>query len=140
MLKVNSKIQIPLKEIQFSFARGSGPGGQNVNKLNTKVTLRWPLEKSPSLSEAIKKRILARHSRKINNDGELLLHSHRFRDQGRNVADCLNKLREIILESAKPPKKRIPTQTPRRAKKRRLADKKMNSAKKELRKPPKSQD
>ncbi len=140
MLKVNNKIQIPLKEIQFTFARGSGPGGQNVNKLNTKVTLRWAIDKSPSLSEAVKNRIIAKHSRKINNDGELLLFSHRFRDQGRNVADCLNKLREIILEAAQPAKKRIATKTPRKAKKRRLADKKMNAAKKELRKPPKIQD
>ena len=140
MLKVNDKIQIPLKEFQFTFARGSGPGGQNVNKLNTKVTLRWPIDKSRSLTETVKKRIAQKHSRKINQDGELLIFSHRFRDQGRNVADCLSKLREIIQEAAKPVKKRIATKTPRRARKRRLADKKLNSAKKELRKPPKNQD
>ena len=140
MLKVNEKIQIPLTEFQFTFARGSGPGGQNVNKVNTKVTLRWPIDKSRSLSETIKKRIAAKHAKKINQDGEMLIFSHRFRDQGRNVADCLDKLREIISEAAKPVKKRIATKTPRKAKKRRLADKKLQSAKKELRKPPKNMD
>jgi len=137
MLEVNDQIKIPLKEIQFTFARGSGPGGQNVNKLNTKVTLRWRIDKSTNLPETVREKILLSHRRRINKDGELIIYSHRFRDQGRNVADCLNKLRDIIATAARPQKKRVATKMPRAAKLRRLSDKKMRSTQKQMRKPPK---
>ena len=136
MLKVNERIQIPLKEFQFTFARGSGPGGQNVNKLNTKVTLRWSIYQSTHLPESVRQRIAKTYHRRINKDGELLIFSHRFRDQGRNVADCLNKLREMIAEAAKTKKRRIATKPSKNSKLRRLDEKKANSARKNLRRTP----
>ena len=62
MLVVNDQLKIPLREFNFTFARSSGPGGQNVNKLNTKALLRWPVMKSPSLPEAVRRRLLAKVS------------------------------------------------------------------------------
>ena len=79
MLKVNQQISVPLKEFEFTFARGSGPGGQRVNKLNNKVTLRWPVELTESLPEKVKQRFLKANARRINQQGELLIFSHRFR-------------------------------------------------------------
>ena len=137
MLEIDDKIKIPIKEFRFSFARGSGPGGQNVNKLNTKVTLKWSVTKSPSLTDSLRERIQKKYPRKINNEGDMVIYSHRFRDQGRNVTDCLSKLQELIREAAKQNKRRVPTKTPYGAKKRRLNNKKFQAAKKALRKPPK---
>ena len=91
MLVVNVEIQVPLRELNFSFARSSGPGGQNVNKLNTKATLRWDVQATSCLPEDVKQRFFAQYRRRITKKGQLVLASQRFRDQGRNVADCLEE-------------------------------------------------
>jgi len=135
MLSVNSRIKIPLNEFDFSFARSGGPGGQHVNKANTKATLRWNVEKSPSISDAVRGRFMKKYHRRVTNEGELVLSSQRYRDQGRNVADCLSKLREMILEVATAPKKRKPTKPSRAAKERRIKEKKQTAEKKQRRKP-----
>ncbi|MBN2293542.1 MAG: aminoacyl-tRNA hydrolase, partial [Pirellulales bacterium] len=109
MLVVDDKLKIPLKEFQFTFARSSGPGGQNVNKLNTKATLRWAILKSPALPESVRRRLLARHRRRLTAEGDFLVVSQRFRDAGRNVADCLEKLRAMLAEATVVPKVRRPT-------------------------------
>jgi ribosome-associated protein len=96
MLIVNPQLRIPLDEFRFSFARSSGPGGQNVNKVNSKAVLHWPLLASPSLPEDVRARLLAKHRRRLTAAGELLLASQRFRDAGRNVSDCLEKLRAML--------------------------------------------
>lgn len=133
MLEVNHRILLPLKEFQFTFARSGGPGGQNVNKVNSKVTLHWDVTSSPSLPEDVRIRFLAQYPRRINKEGFLVINSERFRDQGRNVADCTNKLRELILAVATPPKKRRPTRPTKGSKERRLAGKREKSQKKQER-------
>ena len=133
---INDKISIPLREFQFTYSRSPGPGGQNVNKLNTKVTLHWKIDSSPSVPDDVKRRILKKYTRRINKRGEFFVTSHRFRDQGRNIADSLNKLRELILAAATPPKKRRKTKPSKRSKERRLESKRRNSDKKQSRKPP----
>jgi ribosome-associated protein len=133
MLEVNERISIPLKEFDFSFARSSGPGGQNVNKVNTKVTLHWPIMKSADLPVDVRDRFLDRYPRRINRDGQVVVISERFRDQGRNVADCLNKLRDLILAVATAPKKRKPTKPTRGSRERRLQGKRQKSEKKQSR-------
>ena len=133
MLVVSPLISIPLREFDFSFSRSSGPGGQNVNKVNTKVQLRWRYQDSPHLHPGAKIRFQESFRRRINNEGELLVVSQRFRDQGRNVADCLNKLKQMILSIETPPKKRRPTKVSKGAKQRRLNDKKQHSEKKQRR-------
>ena len=133
MLVVNRRIRIPLREFDFQFARSGGPGGQNVNKLNTKAILRWGIERSPNLPEDVRERFRARFRRRITREGEFVLTSQRFRDQGRNVADCLEKLREMLEEVAAPPKRRRPTKPSRAAKERRLKEKHVQSEKKRSR-------
>ena len=133
MLKVSVQLSIPLREFDFSFARSSGPGGQNVNKVNTKVTLRWDVDASESLPVAIGERFRKKYARRINKEGILILQSQRFRDQGRNVADCLAKLREMLASVETAPKKRRPTKKSRASNERRLQEKKQRSQKKQQR-------
>ena len=136
MLVVNDRIKIPLKEFRFTFARSSGPGGQNVNKLNTKATLRWAVLKSPSLPELVRRRLLARHRRRVVGEGDFLITSQRFRDAGRNVADCLEKLRAMLAEAAVAPKVRRQTKPTRGSVGRRLDAKRHQSQKKQQRRRP----
>ncbi|MBN1911626.1 MAG: aminoacyl-tRNA hydrolase [Pirellulales bacterium] len=131
MLVVNARLKIPLREITFTFARSSGPGGQNVNKVSTKAQLRWSVRQSPSLPEAVRQRFLARFARRITTEGDLLLTSQRFRDAGRNVADCLEKLRAMLAEVAQTPRVRKPTRPTAGSVRRRLDQKRRQSRKKE---------
>ena len=108
MLIVNERLRIPLREIHFQFARSSGPGGQNVNKVSSKAVLRWNMAASPSAPEDVKERLRARHPRRVTREGHVVITSSRFRDQGRNVADCLEKLRAALAEVSTPPKPRRP--------------------------------
>jgi ribosome-associated protein len=140
VLKINDRLAIPLREFHFSFARSGGPGGQNVNKVNTKVTLRWAILQSKSLPEDVRSRAVAKLGRRINKQGDLLVTSERFRDQGRNVADCLEKLRQMLLSVATPPKKRRATRPSKASRERRLKEKHKQSATKRLRRSPKPDD
>jgi ribosome-associated protein len=135
MLVVNAQLKIPLREFRFSFARSSGPGGQNVNKLNTKALLRWAVSRSPSLPEPVRRRLLWKHRRRVTSQGDLLVSSQRFRDAGRNVADCLEKLRAMLAEAAVAPKSRRPTRPTRASAQRRLDQKQRLSQKKRQRRP-----
>ena len=124
------------RDIDEKFVRSSGHGGQNVNKLNTKAQLRWPVLQSPSLPEAVRQRFLAKYRRRVTEEGDLLITSQRFRDAGRNVADCLEKLRAMLAEVATPPKPRKPTRPTKASKRRRLQQKRQLSQKKQQRKTP----
>ena len=133
MLVVNSRLKIPLREFRFSFTRSSGPGGQNVNKVSTKATLRWPVHTTRSLPQPVRGRLLAKYGRRVNAQGELVITSQRFRDAGRNVADCLEKLRKMLAEVAVPPKARRPTKPTAASVRRRLDQKRKHAQKKRLR-------
>jgi ribosome-associated protein len=133
MLTVNERVSIPLRELEFTFARSAGPGGQNVNKVNTKATLRWAVARTPSLPDDIRERFLQRFRRRITKEGDLVMTSQRFRDQGRNVADCLEKLRLLLLEVATAPRTRKKTKPTRAARETRLKDKRARSEKKQRR-------
>ena len=91
MLIVSPFVRIPFSELELSYARSSGPGGQNVNKVNSKAVLRWSVLKSPSLREDLRQRLLKRLSSRLTVEGEIVLSSDRFRDQTRNRDDCLEK-------------------------------------------------
>ena len=139
MLVVNERLKIPLSEFEFTFVRSQGPGGQNVNKVNSKAVLRWAVQTSPSLPESVRRRFVKRYSRRMSKEGDLLITSQRFRDQGRNVADCLAKLREMLAEAAIVPKPRKKTKPSHGSKLRRKKNKQINARKKQLRKPPKNE-
>jgi ribosome-associated protein len=136
VLDIGRDLGVPLRELSFSFSRSSGPGGQNVNKVNSKATLRWNARRSPSLSEGVKQRLLARYGRRLTAEGEIIVVSQRYRDQGRNVADCLDKLRELIESVAAPPKPRKPSRPTHGSKVRRLANKRAQSQRKAGRRRP----
>jgi ribosome-associated protein len=133
MLVVNERISVPLREFQFSFARSSGPGGQNVNKVNSKAILRWPVASTPSLPEHLRRRLASLYRRRMTSEGTLLLSSQRFRDAGRNVADCLEKLRAILVDVCQAPLPRKPTVPTRGSTVRRLRQKRAKSEKKQSR-------
>jgi ribosome-associated protein len=135
-LVINPRLKIPTSEFTWTFVRSSGPGGQNVNKVNSKAVLRWPLAASTSLPADVRDRFLARYGRRVTADGELLVSSQRYRDQGRNVADCLEKLRDLLSTVATPPKRRRPTRPKAGDIQRRLDAKKQSAAKKKGRQPP----
>jgi ribosome-associated protein len=136
-LVVTGSIRVPLDEFEFTYVRSSGPGGQNVNKLATKAQLRWPFAETPSLPAGVRERFERKYGNRITNDGDLLITSQQYRKQDRNARDCLEKLREMILSVAEPPKPRRRTKPSRGAVQRRINEKKQRSEKKQGRKPPK---
>lgn len=133
MLIVNHRIQIPLREFRFTFARSPGPGGQNVNKVNSKATLHWNVTETTSLPDDVRQRFLKAFAGRVNQDGEFFVSSTRFRDQGRNVADCLEKLRAMLAEAAATRPARKKTKPSAGARRRRLDDKRRQSDKKRIR-------
>lgn len=130
MLIVDDKLQIPLTELSFTFSRSGGPGGQNVNKVASKATLRFSVAKSPSLPLAVRQRFEQRYASRLTVAGEILITSQRYRDQGRNIADCLEKLRQMLAQVVRPPKARRPTKPSKASRQRRLTGKRKHSEKK----------
>lgn len=133
MIVVNARISIPDSEFRLSFARSSGPGGQNVNKVNSKATLHWAVLTSPSLPEEVRQRFVSKFANRINNDGDLVLMSQESRDQSANIADCYDKLREMVLSVAVAPRKRKATKPTKGSQRRRLEAKKGRSQTKQNR-------
>lgn len=140
LLEVSRRIQIPCGEFTWSVARSSGPGGQNVNKVNTKVTLRWDVATSPSLPQDVRERFMRIYRRRMTTEGELVLSSERFRDQQKNVTDCLHKLHDLIQAVAVAPKPRRPVKPTKASKQKRIAAKRERTQTKERRRPPKLDD
>lgn len=130
-LYVNSRLTIAEKEISITTARSSGPGGQNVNKVNSKVTLRWSPTRCAGLDPAWRRRFVARQTNRINRDGELVLHSDRYRDQGRNLSDVRQKLVDLLLACQDAPAPRKATRPTRASQRRRLDQKTRQSKKKQ---------
>lgn len=137
MLVVNDRIRVPLKELHFTYARSQGPGGQNVNKVNSKAQLRWPIADNESLPADVMQRFKAKYRHRITKEGDLLITSQRFRDQPRNVADCLSKLQTLLAAVAVAPTKRRATRPTKGSQRRRRQSKEANAQKKQGRRPPK---
>jgi ribosome-associated protein len=135
LLIVNQNIQIPLKEFDFSFSRSSGPGGQNVNKTSSKAELKWNVVASQNLPNFVKARFIEQNKTRINDIGVILIKSDRYRDQGRNISDCLEKLRALIDKASQIPKDRRPTKPTKASKLRRKTEKIQQKDKKRNRRP-----
>ena len=136
LLDVAPRIQIPLAELEFTYVRSSGPGGQNVNKVSSKAVLRYALMRSPSLPDDVRGRFIVRYRARLTGEGELLITSQRYRDAPRNREDCLEKLKQLLLSVAAAPKARKPVGVTRKAKARRRRDKAAHSEKKQSRRLP----
>jgi ribosome-associated protein len=130
---MREKIVIPFSELRFSYARSGGAGGQNVNKVNSKVILDWDMSSSPSLPPDVKERFCERYKSLIKENGEVQIQSDRERSQKANMDDCIRKLHELIERVATPPKPRKKTKPTRGSIRRRLETKKQHSDKKENR-------
>lgn len=121
-LFVTDRISIPDGELEESFIRASGPGGQNVNKVSSAVQLRFNVLASPSLTDWARERLL--RGGQLTKDGVLIITAQRFREQERNRADARIRLVEIIRAVATPPKPRRATKVPKASKRKRLDGKK----------------
>jgi ribosome-associated protein len=130
---VRPGVQVGEDELEVRYVRSSGPGGQNVNKTSTKAVVRWNVRSAPNLRDDVKARFLARFSSRITAAGDLLVTSDRFRDQPRNLEDCLAKLSAMLEEVAVAPVARKPTRPGRAAKERRITAKKTRGSVKSLR-------
>ena len=134
-LEVTPEIAISDWELTETFIRASGPGGQNVNKVETAVQLRFQAMGSPSLPDAVKFRLKTISGRRMNKDGEIIIEAKRHRSQERNREDARARLRELILRAATPPRLRHKTRVPLSQKRRRLDDKHHRSVTKSRRSP-----
>jgi ribosome-associated protein len=123
VLAITRSLSIPLSEFDFLASRSSGPGGQNVNKVSSKIQLRWNVVASPSLTEAQRSLIVEHCKRRISREGILQVTSERFRDQPKNRAEVLSKLSELLEEALRPRSQRKKTRVPRRVKEGRLKEK-----------------
>jgi ribosome-associated protein len=124
---VTPSITIPDWELTETFIRASGPGGQNVNKVETAVQLRFNALGSPSLSDAVKMRLKAIAGRRMNKDGEIIIEAKRFRSRERNREDARARLAALIERAATPPAPRKKTRVPFSQKRKRLDDKRRRS-------------
>jgi ribosome-associated protein len=132
-IHVNDAIQIDENELQFEFVRGSGPGGQNVNKVASAVQLRFDVGRSPSLPDDVRARLLAQAGNRITADDVLVLEARQFRNQERNRQDALSRFIALVRQAAVRPKTRRRTQPTAGARERRLDAKRHRSRRKQLR-------
>ena len=127
MIPVTASIAIDEGEVSETFIRGSGPGGQNVNKVATAVQLRFDVRNSPSLPEEVKTRLERLAGKRLTLDGVLIITAQRHRTQERNRVDALERLLELIRQATERPKPRRPTRPTLASKKRRLESKSKRS-------------
>jgi len=133
MIPITPHISIEEREIDESFVRASGPGGQNVNKLSTAVQLRFDVRNSPSLPGDVRDRLTRLAGSRMTNDGVIVIIAQRHRTQGRNREDALDRLVELIRQAAVRPVKRRPTRPTKASRERRIEGKKRRGGIKNLR-------
>ena len=127
-LEIEGRLSIADDEFAWRYARSGGPGGQNVNKVASKATLIWNVATSPQVPEDVKRRLAMLYPRYFTSDGVLLVTSQRHRDQDRNRADCVDKLRAMLIHALHVPRPRKKTKPSRGSKLARLRAKKHRAA------------
>ncbi len=132
-LPINESLTIPAWDLSWRAARASGPGGQNVNKVETKVTLRFDLEGSKALTREQKRRLRALAGRRLDAEGAVLVSAQAERSQQQNLERARTALRSLVLRALVVPKRRVATAPTKAQKRRRLQDKRRQSEKKSAR-------
>jgi len=122
-IRITPALALDERDLQETFVRSPGPGGQNVNKVSTAVQLRFALEQSADLTAEVRRRLRALAGRRVTADGWLVIEANRFRSQARNREDARARLVELVRKAAHPPKPRRPTRPSVASKERRLQDK-----------------
>ncbi len=132
ILRINDRLTLSEDELEWSFARSSGPGGQNVNKVNSKATLRWKGGKQ-RLPRPVWERFEGLAKRYITKDGIIVIQAQEHRDQERNMQACRSRLAVLLHQAFVVPKRRIKTKPTRSSQRRRLDNKRKQSQKKQSR-------
>jgi ribosome-associated protein len=139
-LVINDKITLPGSDLEWTAVKSSGPGGQNVNKVASKVELTFDFEATVALPDPARDRLRELAKNQLDAEGRVLIKSEKTRDQGKNLADAREKLKELILKALAVPKARKPTKVSKAQKTKRLTAKKKVGAKKAARKRPSRDD
>jgi ribosome-associated protein len=132
-LRVNARLVLPADELRVQFTRSGGPGGQNVNKVETQAILRFSIAQSRALGEVRRARLLQRLASRLTREGELIVRASRHRERARNVADALERLADILREALRVDAARKPTRPTKASQRRRLEEKRRRGQAKRLR-------